>query len=174
MRWSVPRSAGTTTPMGSVDPTMDSTIFSTSTIHTTRNGWLEAWRKNFAAFHFREAMHWGHAISRDLVNWVHQPIILRPTDKICGNECGWFSGSAIPYGDEGLRIFVTDHNSSWPTLPAFLSLPLSFVSSSPSPGIPEQRDHCGRRPAPAGGAIRCDRRSAGEPEGRPESDARLP
>lgn len=57
-------------------------------------------------------MHWGHAVSRDLVNWVHLPIFLRPEDKDCGSNCGWFSGSAVPLDNDGLQIFVTDSNHS--------------------------------------------------------------
>lgn len=67
-----------------------------------------------------ESMHWGHAISTDLFNWVHQPIFLRPsTDKECaGNDCVWQSGSAVPLQNDddssednnaGLQIFMTNN-----------------------------------------------------------------
>uniref|UniRef100_A0A1I8BB87 beta-fructofuranosidase n=1 Tax=Meloidogyne hapla TaxID=6305 RepID=A0A1I8BB87_MELHA len=55
------------------------------------------------------SMYWGHAISSDLVNWVHQPIFLRPNDKDCGIKCGLYSGSAVPIHD-GLQVFFTDNN----------------------------------------------------------------
>lgn len=38
-------------------------------------------------------MHWGHAVSRDLVDWEHRGIALFPTKKEDQNGC--FSGSAI-------------------------------------------------------------------------------
>ena len=38
-------------------------------------------------------MHWGHAVSRDLVNWEHRGIALFPTKR--GDENGCFSGSAV-------------------------------------------------------------------------------
>lgn len=38
-------------------------------------------------------MHWGHAVSRDLVNWEHQNVALFPTKYEDQNGC--FSGSAI-------------------------------------------------------------------------------
>ena len=38
-------------------------------------------------------MHWGHAVSRDLVNWEHRGLALYPTMKEDQNGC--FSGSAI-------------------------------------------------------------------------------
>lgn len=49
-------------------------------------------------------MHWGHAVSRDLVNWEHQGIALYPTVR--GDRNGCFSGSAIE--EEGtLHLFYT-------------------------------------------------------------------
>ena len=36
-------------------------------------------------------MHWGHAVSRDLVHWTEQPIALYP--KEYGDWC--FSGSGV-------------------------------------------------------------------------------
>ena len=38
-------------------------------------------------------MHWGHAVSRDLVTWEHRGIALYPTVREDRNGC--FSGSAI-------------------------------------------------------------------------------
>ncbi len=38
-------------------------------------------------------MHWGHAVSRDLVNWEHVGIALFPTKR--GDQNGCFSGSAV-------------------------------------------------------------------------------
>lgn len=49
-------------------------------------------------------MHWGHAISRDLVHWEHQEIALFPTKYEDQNGC--FSGSAIEYED-CLYLFYT-------------------------------------------------------------------
>lgn len=40
-------------------------------------------------------MHWGHAVSRDLVNWEHQGVALFPTKYEDQNGC--FSGSAIEH-----------------------------------------------------------------------------
>uniref|UniRef100_A0A915N6G0 beta-fructofuranosidase n=1 Tax=Meloidogyne javanica TaxID=6303 RepID=A0A915N6G0_MELJA len=53
-------------------------------------------------------MHWGHAVSRDLVNWVHLPIFLLPDPSLDVNTTGGiFSGSAISFPNE-LKIFYTD------------------------------------------------------------------
>ncbi len=56
-------------------------------------------------------MHWGHAVSQDLVNWQHLPIALSPDEK------GYiFSGSAVidwhncaGFGQEAMIAFFTHH-----------------------------------------------------------------
>jgi beta-fructofuranosidase len=56
-------------------------------------------------------MHWGHAVSKDMVNWVHQPIFLHPpgvlarTDDAMG---GAYSGTVVP-ANGNLHVFFTDH-----------------------------------------------------------------
>ena len=41
-------------------------------------------------------MHWGHAVSKDLVHWNHLPVALYPDENSEDNEfCTAFSGSAI-------------------------------------------------------------------------------
>ncbi len=49
-------------------------------------------------------MHWGHATSKDLLHWEHQPIALFPTKSY--DQDGCFSGSAIEV-DEELYLFYT-------------------------------------------------------------------
>jgi len=50
-------------------------------------------------------MHWGHAVSEDLVHWEHLPIALFPSNELGETHC--FSGCAI-INDEGLpTIFYT-------------------------------------------------------------------
>ena len=52
-------------------------------------------------------MHWGHAISEDLIHWKHQPEALAPSEDYDGWEGGGiFTGSAIEHQDE-LILFYT-------------------------------------------------------------------
>ncbi len=51
-------------------------------------------------------MYWGHAKSRDLVNWQHLPIALAPGDEFDRHGC--FSGSAVVCGDT-LALLYTGH-----------------------------------------------------------------
>ena len=51
-------------------------------------------------------MHWGHAKSKDFVNWDRLPVALAPDDEIKG-QC--FSGTAIVEGDKHTLIY-TLHN----------------------------------------------------------------
>ncbi len=52
-------------------------------------------------------MHWGHAVSRDLVTWEHKGIALYPT-KI-NDRSGCFSGSAVEHNGK-LYLFYTGVN----------------------------------------------------------------
>ncbi|KAF7637740.1 Glyco_hydro_32N domain-containing protein [Meloidogyne graminicola] len=57
-----------------------------------------------------QPMHWGHAVSHDLVNWIHLPLFLLPDPKISFDKKqtgGIFSGSAIPFSNS-LKVFYTD------------------------------------------------------------------
>jgi beta-fructofuranosidase len=57
------------------------------------------------------SMHWGHAISKDMLRWIHQPVFLFPDERHVrtGEIGGIFSGSALPLSDgKGLRVFYTD------------------------------------------------------------------
>ncbi len=49
-------------------------------------------------------MHWGHAVSRDLVHWEHRGVALFPTKREDQNGC--FSGSAIAH-DHALHLVYT-------------------------------------------------------------------
>jgi beta-fructofuranosidase len=65
-------------------------------------------------------MHWGHARSRDLVNWEHLPIALWPSVE--KGEEHVFSGGAILAEDGRPRLFYTSIGSrppeQWMALPA--------------------------------------------------------
>ncbi|MBN9347886.1 MAG: glycoside hydrolase family 32 protein [Devosia sp.] len=52
-------------------------------------------------------MHWGHASSRDLVNWTHLPIALKP-DTL--GTC--FSGSAVATPEGEIKLFYTAHQTA--------------------------------------------------------------
>jgi beta-fructofuranosidase len=49
-------------------------------------------------------MHWGHAVSADLVHWRHLPIALAPNEPYDNGGC--FSGSAVEHEDR-LYLFYT-------------------------------------------------------------------
>ena len=64
-----------------------------------------------------DTMHWGHAISRNGIQWVHQPIALLPREDLvrgAGQQGGAYSGTALPRADGTMRLFYTDRQDSRP------------------------------------------------------------
>lgn len=55
-------------------------------------------------------MHWGHATSRDLVNWLHMPVFLHPEQNLWRLNAtgGAFSGNAFRDRDGSLMFFYTE------------------------------------------------------------------
>lgn len=52
-------------------------------------------------------MHWGHAVSRNLIDWEYCPIALYPDRSYeCDEDGGCFSGSAIVVGDRLFLIYT--------------------------------------------------------------------
>jgi beta-fructofuranosidase len=55
-------------------------------------------------------MHWGHAISPDMVHWHHEPIALAPTPGGADSE-GCFSGSAVVFDGKPTFIYTGVQNA---------------------------------------------------------------
>ena len=55
-------------------------------------------------------MHWGHAVSTDMVHWHHEPIALAPTPASPDSE-GCFSGSAVVYNGVPTIIYTGVQNA---------------------------------------------------------------
>lgn len=55
-------------------------------------------------------MHWGHATSKDLFNWLHLPVLLSPEHNLwqLGATGGAFSGNAFTDRDGSLMFFFTE------------------------------------------------------------------
>lgn len=50
-------------------------------------------------------MHWGHAVSKDLLHWTHLPAALAPDSDY--DQDGCFSGSAMALPDSRLMLMYT-------------------------------------------------------------------
>ncbi len=58
-----------------------------------------------------DLMYWGHAVSRDLVHWIHLPYALQPQEEILAQrdlKGGAFSGSAVPLENK-IVFYLTRH-----------------------------------------------------------------
>lgn len=58
-------------------------------------------------------MHWGHAVSKDLIEWRHLPVALAPDQEYDRDGC--FSGSAIEHKDS-LYLLYTGHIMTGPDI----------------------------------------------------------
>lgn len=56
-------------------------------------------------------MHWGHALSTDMVHWKHEPVALAPTPGGPDSE-GCFSGSAVVFNGVPTFIYTGVQNAS--------------------------------------------------------------
>lgn len=60
------------------------------------------------------AMHWGHAVSTDMLHWQHMPMALAPSCILDDHpQGGCFSGSAVPISENALALLYTavnEHN----------------------------------------------------------------
>lgn len=55
-------------------------------------------------------MHWGHAVSADMVHWRHQPVAMAPTPGGADSE-GCFSGSAVVFNGAPAFIYTGVQNA---------------------------------------------------------------
>lgn len=59
------------------------------------------------------AMHWGHAVSNDLIHWEHLPIALAPSESYDDHpQGGCFSGSAVGDDDKLMLLYTAATNSA--------------------------------------------------------------
>jgi beta-fructofuranosidase len=81
-------------------------------------------------------MHWGHAVSRDLVHWEHLPIALYPDQDY---ERGCFSGSAVDNNGELTLLYTAHHDGRSPRETQCLALSrdgIYFTKYEKNPVIP--------------------------------------
>ena len=78
-----------------------------------RDGVTHAFYQHYPHGRRWNTMHWGHAVSRNLVDWVHLPIFLDPPAHMLADDRktgGAFSGSIQPQADGGVSVFFTDRD----------------------------------------------------------------
>ena len=77
---------------------------------------------------FWENMHWGHAVSDDLIHWEYLPVALAPSEPYEDHlKGGCFSGSAIEFDGKLYLIYTaaTNHGNG------FVQTCLLYTSPSP-------------------------------------------
>lgn len=94
--------------------------------------------------HRWNTMHWGHAISENLVDWAHLPVFLHPRPEMLAEDArkgGAFSGTAIARPEGGLRLFHTDREDG--RLPEqewqMTAISADLISATPSAPLIDSR-----------------------------------
>jgi beta-fructofuranosidase len=102
-------------------------------------------------------IHWGHAVSTDLVSWQERPIALVPGDAGDYDDDGCYSGCAVPLPDGRTAVVYSGNHHGW-------QLPCLAIADDPSldrwsksvanpviakhpeiAGLTDFRDHCVQR-----------------------------
>ncbi|MBR0374192.1 MAG: glycoside hydrolase family 32 protein [Mogibacterium sp.] len=91
-----------------------------------------------------DSMHWGHAVSDDLVRWTYLPCALAPDEPY--DDAGCFSGSAVPLPDGRLLLIYTgcqsenlDPDGKWPQMQCLaVGDGIDFVKYEGNPVLREQ------------------------------------
>ena len=110
----------------------------------TRDGRTEAFYQHYPSALRWDTMHWGHAVSDNLVDWTHLPVFLHPRPVLLADPAlqgGAFSGSAIPGPDGSLRVFYTDREDD--RLPAqewqMTALSTDGLAAGPATAVIDER-----------------------------------
>lgn len=107
--------------------------------------------QHYPHVHRWNTMHWGHAVSADLVHWTDLPVFLHPRGEMLADATlkgGAFSGSAIARPDGGLQIFHTDRQDGRLPEQEWQMTATSADGISAKPSVPVIRD---RPPLPGFG-----------------------
>ena len=121
------------------------------------NGLIQ-WKGQYHLFYqhypggaFWSTMHWGHAVSADLVHWTHLPIAMTPTPG-SPDEDGCWSGCAVNHNGTPTVIYTgLSGGAQLPCLATSRDDLLTWdkyagnpIITSPPPGcdVPGFRDHC--------------------------------
>ena len=81
-------------------------------------------------------MHWGHAVSHDLIKWEHMPVALAPDSSFDKDGC--FSGTAIVLDDKLYLFYTGVHDGKQEQCIAFSADGINFEKYADNPVIGEK------------------------------------
>lgn len=97
-----------------------------------------------------DSMHWGHAVSQDMIHWKHLPVFVEPQARMLedlGFTGGAFSGSAVTVDENGrpcagenaaaIRFYLTRHEETRGDETSVVEYQTSFISTDGVHAEPE-------------------------------------